>query len=85
MHLQARFTRNFVSQSSYFITKTVNFSVFDDAQGPSFDKHGTRFKRLIIWTRVDTRISKRDRLLVLCCGKVYFELYRKASQEEAKT
>ncbi|XP_022765207.1 2-oxoglutarate dehydrogenase, mitochondrial-like [Durio zibethinus] len=52
-----------------------NLSEFDDVQGhPGFDKQGTRFKRLIKDQNMHSDLEKGIRRLVLCSGKVYYEL-----------
>ncbi|KAE8691913.1 2-oxoglutarate dehydrogenase, E1 component isoform 3 [Hibiscus syriacus] len=52
-----------------------NLSEFDDVQGhPGFDKQGTRFKRLIKDQNIHSDLEEGIRRLVLCSGKVYYEL-----------
>lgn len=52
-----------------------NLSEFDDVQGhPGFDKQGTRFKRLIKDKNDHGTVEESIRRLVLCSGKVYYEL-----------
>ncbi|XP_021295901.1 2-oxoglutarate dehydrogenase, mitochondrial-like [Herrania umbratica] len=52
-----------------------NLSEFDDIQGhEGFDKQGTRFKRLIKDQNHHSDLEKGIRRLVLCSGKVYYEL-----------
>ncbi|GJW77784.1 2-oxoglutarate dehydrogenase, mitochondrial-like protein [Tanacetum coccineum] len=52
-----------------------NLSEFDDVQGhPGFDKQGTRFKRLIKDRNDHSDLEEGIRRLVLCSGKVYYEL-----------
>ncbi|KAF9620643.1 hypothetical protein IFM89_013669 [Coptis chinensis] len=52
-----------------------NLSEFDDVQGhPGFDKQGTRFKRLIKDQNDHSAREEGIRRLVLCSGKVYYEL-----------
>ncbi|KAL3521051.1 hypothetical protein ACH5RR_019200 [Cinchona calisaya] len=52
-----------------------NLSEFDDVQGhPGFDKQGTRFKRLIKDQNDHKVVEERINRLVLCSGKVYYEL-----------
>ncbi|KAE8682068.1 hypothetical protein F3Y22_tig00111276pilonHSYRG00189 [Hibiscus syriacus] len=52
-----------------------NLSEFDDVQGhPGFDKQGTRFKRLIKDQNMHSDLEEGIRRLVLCSGKVYYEL-----------
>jgi 2-oxoglutarate dehydrogenase E1 component len=52
-----------------------NLSEFDDVQGhPGFDKQGTRFKRLIKDKSDHGAVEESIRRLILCSGKVYYEL-----------
>ncbi|XP_047979201.1 2-oxoglutarate dehydrogenase, mitochondrial-like [Salvia hispanica] len=52
-----------------------NLSEFDDVQGhPGFDKQGTRFKRLIKDQNDHSDLEEGIRRLVLCSGKIYYEL-----------
>ncbi|KAE8701551.1 2-oxoglutarate dehydrogenase, E1 component isoform 5 [Hibiscus syriacus] len=52
-----------------------NLSEFDDVQGhPGFDKQGTQFKRLIKDQNMQSDLEEGIRGLVLCSGKVYYEL-----------
>ncbi|CAM8929696.1 unnamed protein product [Rhodiola kirilowii] len=52
-----------------------NLSEFDDVQGhPGFDKQGTRFKRLIKDQNFHSDLEEGVRRLVLCSGKIYYEL-----------
>ena len=52
-----------------------NLSEFDDVQGhPGFDKQGTRFKRLIKDQNMHSDLEEGIRRLVLCSGKVCYEL-----------
>ncbi|KAK6119196.1 hypothetical protein DH2020_047070 [Rehmannia glutinosa] len=52
-----------------------NLSEFDDVEGhPGFDKQGTRFKRLIKDQNDHSDLEEGIRRLVLCSGKVYYEL-----------
>ncbi|CAH9115056.1 unnamed protein product [Cuscuta europaea] len=52
-----------------------NLSEFDDVQGhPGFDKQGTRFKRLIKDQNDHSDLEEGIRRLILCSGKVYYEL-----------
>ncbi|CAM8936940.1 unnamed protein product [Rhodiola kirilowii] len=52
-----------------------NLSEFDDVQGhPGFDKQGTRFKRLIKDQNFNADVEQGVRRLILCSGKVYYEL-----------
>lgn len=61
-----------------------NLSEFDDVQGhPGFDKQGTRFKRLIKDRNDHSTIEEGIRRLVLCSGKVYYELDDHRSKVDA--
>ncbi|KAK3036201.1 hypothetical protein RJ639_030645 [Escallonia herrerae] len=52
-----------------------NLSEFDDVQGHAgFDKQGTRLKRLIKDQNDHSDLEEGIRRLVLCSGKVYYEL-----------
>ncbi|CAH9088056.1 unnamed protein product [Cuscuta europaea] len=52
-----------------------NLSEFDDVQGHTgFDKQGTRFKRLIKDQNYHSDREEGIRRLILCSGKVYYEL-----------
>jgi 2-oxoglutarate dehydrogenase E1 component len=52
-----------------------SLSEFDDLAGhPGFDKQGTRFKRLIKDRNDHKDLEEGIRRLVLCSGKVYYEL-----------
>ncbi|KAI9128126.1 hypothetical protein K1719_001119 [Acacia pycnantha] len=52
-----------------------NLSELDDVEGhPGFDKQGTRFKRIIKDTHVHSDHEPGIRRLVLCSGKIYYEL-----------
>ncbi|GAB4844989.1 hypothetical protein Ancab_038382 [Ancistrocladus abbreviatus] len=52
-----------------------NLSEFDDVQGHlGFDKQGTRFKRLIKDKNDHSDLEEGIRRLILCSGKVYYEL-----------
>ncbi|KAI4348125.1 hypothetical protein L6164_008884 [Bauhinia variegata] len=52
-----------------------NLSEFDDVQGhPGFDKQGTRFKRLIKDQNDHSNLEEGIRRLILCSGKVYYDL-----------
>ncbi|KAG6554593.1 hypothetical protein Mapa_003611 [Marchantia paleacea] len=52
-----------------------SLSEFDDVEGhPGFDKQGTRFKRLIKDQSKHSDNEPGIRRLVLCSGKVYYEL-----------
>ncbi|XP_076917263.1 uncharacterized protein LOC143577270 [Bidens hawaiensis] len=62
-----------------------NLSEFDDVQGhPGFDKQGTRFKRLIKDQSGHSDLEEGIRRLVLCSGKVYYELDEKRRSTESK-
>ncbi|KAL1323090.1 hypothetical protein HN51_068118 [Arachis hypogaea] len=62
-----------------------NLSEFDDVQGhPGFDKQGTRFKRLIKDQNDHSDLEEGIRRLVLCSGKVYYELDEHRTKVEAK-
>ncbi|XP_011024057.1 PREDICTED: 2-oxoglutarate dehydrogenase, mitochondrial-like [Populus euphratica] len=62
-----------------------NLSEFDDVQGhPGFDKQGTRFKRLIKDQNDHSDLEEGIRRLVLCSGKVYYELDEERRKVEAK-
>ncbi|KAH9603701.1 hypothetical protein KSS87_007452 [Heliosperma pusillum] len=59
-----------------------NLSEFDDVQGhPGFDKQGTRFKRLIKDQNMHSDLEEGIRRLVLCSGKVYYELDEQRKKE----
>ncbi|KAG9146631.1 hypothetical protein Leryth_014645 [Lithospermum erythrorhizon] len=59
-----------------------NLSEFDDVQGhPGFDKQGTRFKRLIKDQNDHSDLEEGIKRLILCSGKVYYEL----NEERKKT
>ncbi|GAU20243.1 hypothetical protein TSUD_353070 [Trifolium subterraneum] len=61
-----------------------NLSEFDDVQGhPGFDKQGTRFKRLIKDRNDHSNLEEGMRRLVLCSGKVYYELDDHRSKVDA--
>lgn len=52
-----------------------NLSEFDDVQGhQGFDKQGTRFKRLIKDQNDHSGLEEGIKRLVLCSGKIYYEL-----------
>ncbi|CAL1374464.1 unnamed protein product [Linum trigynum] len=52
-----------------------HLSEFDNVQGhPGFDKQGTRFKRLIKDQNGHSDVEESIRRLILCSGKVYYEL-----------
>nr|GFA59619.1 2-oxoglutarate dehydrogenase, mitochondrial-like [Tanacetum cinerariifolium] len=62
-----------------------NLSEFDDVQGhPGFDKQGTRFKRLIKDRNDHSDLEEGIRRLVLCSGKVYYELDEQRKSGEGK-
>ncbi|KAJ6317611.1 hypothetical protein OIU76_013203 [Salix suchowensis] len=62
-----------------------NLSEFDDVQGhPGFDKQGTRFKRLIKDQNDHSDLEEGIRRLVLCSGKVYYELDEERRKVKAK-
>ncbi|XP_002978362.2 2-oxoglutarate dehydrogenase, mitochondrial [Selaginella moellendorffii] len=62
-----------------------NLSEFDDVQGhPGFDKQGTRFKRLIKDKNDHGTVEPEIRRLVLCSGKVYYELDEERERVGAK-
>ncbi|KAE8712103.1 2-oxoglutarate dehydrogenase [Hibiscus syriacus] len=61
-----------------------NLSEFDDVQGhEGFDKQGTRFKRLIKDQNNHSDLEKGIRRLVLCSGKVYYELDEERQKRNA--
>ncbi|KAF4352491.1 hypothetical protein G4B88_013321 [Cannabis sativa] len=61
-----------------------NLSEFDDVQGhPGFDKQGTRFKRLIKDQNDHSDLEEGIRRLVLCSGKVYYELDEERKKKSA--
>eukprot|EP01018_Ginkgo_biloba_P020795 Gb_16333 [translate_table: standard] len=62
-----------------------NLSEFDDVQGhPGFDKQGTRFKRLIKDQNDHSDREEGIRRLLLCSGKVYYELDEERQRIEGK-
>ncbi|XP_058109794.1 uncharacterized protein LOC131252997 [Magnolia sinica] len=62
-----------------------NLSEFDDVQGhPGFDKQGTRFKRLIKDQNDHSDLEEGIRRLVLCSGKVYYEIDEERKKGDAK-
>ncbi|KAL1295658.1 hypothetical protein HN51_056512 [Arachis hypogaea] len=62
-----------------------HLSEFDDVQGhPGFDKQGTRFKRLIKDQNNHSDLEEGIRRLVLCSGKVYYELDEQRRKQDAK-
>ncbi|KAH9326339.1 hypothetical protein KI387_006517 [Taxus chinensis] len=62
-----------------------NLSEFDDVQGhPGFDKQGTRFKRLIKDQNDHSDREEGIQRLILCSGKVYYELDEERRRVERK-
>ncbi|KAK1434686.1 hypothetical protein QVD17_00435 [Tagetes erecta] len=62
-----------------------NLSEFDDAEGhPGYDKQGTRFKRLIKDQNGHSDLEEGIRRLVLCSGKVYYELDEQRKSADGK-
>ncbi|KAI3781921.1 hypothetical protein L2E82_11949 [Cichorium intybus] len=62
-----------------------NLSEFDDAEGhPGYDKQGTRFKRLIKDQNGHADLEEGIRRLVLCSGKVYYELDEQRKSSKSK-
>ncbi|XP_078445546.1 uncharacterized protein LOC144714634 [Wolffia australiana] len=62
-----------------------NLSEFDDVQGhPGFDKQGTRFKRLIKDQNDHSNLEEGIRRLILCSGKVYYDLDEERKRAGAK-
>ncbi|KAK1282777.1 hypothetical protein QJS10_CPB22g00649 [Acorus calamus] len=62
-----------------------NLSEFDNVQGhPGFDKQGTRFKRLIKDQNNHSDLEEGIRRLVLCSGKVYYELDEERKKTDGK-
>ncbi|KAK4414283.1 2-oxoglutarate dehydrogenase, mitochondrial [Sesamum alatum] len=62
-----------------------HLSEFDDVEGhPGFDKQGTRFKRLIKDQNDHSDLEEGIRRLVLCSGKVYYELDEQRKKTEGK-
>lgn len=62
-----------------------NLSEFDDVAGhPGFDQQGTRFKRLIKDRNVHKDLEEGIRRLVLCSGKVYYELDEERMKRDEK-
>lgn len=60
-----------------------NLSEFDDVEGhPGFDKQGTRFKRLIKDRNDHKQIEEGINRLILCSGKVYYELDEERKKSE---
>ncbi|XP_077216411.1 2-oxoglutarate dehydrogenase, E1 component [Tasmannia lanceolata] len=62
-----------------------NLSEFDDVKGhPGFDKQGTRFKRLIKDQNDHSNLEEGIRRLVLCSGKIYYELDEERKKTDGK-
>nr|GMD86094.1 2-oxoglutarate dehydrogenase, mitochondrial-like [Ipomoea batatas] len=62
-----------------------NLSDFDDVEGhPGFDKQGTRFKRLIKDKNDHSDLEEGIRRLILCSGKVYYDLDEEREKGEVK-
>ncbi|KAL6495759.1 hypothetical protein OROGR_030322 [Orobanche gracilis] len=62
-----------------------NLSEFDDVEGhPGFDKQGTRFKRLIKDQIYHSDLEEGIRRLILCSGKVYYELDEERKKVDRK-
>ncbi|KAH9305507.1 hypothetical protein KI387_009911, partial [Taxus chinensis] len=62
-----------------------NLSEFDDVQGhPGFDKQGTRFKRLIKDKNDHSDREEGIHRLILCSGKVYYELDEERQRVQRK-
>ncbi|XP_072960936.1 uncharacterized protein [Typha angustifolia] len=62
-----------------------HLSEFDDVEGhPGFDKQGTRFKRLIKDQNDHKEIEECINRMVLCSGKVYYELYEERKKMNRK-
>lgn len=62
-----------------------NLSEFDDVQGhPGFDKQGTRFKRLIKDQNDHSDQEEGIDRLILCSGKVYYELDEERKRVQRK-
>ncbi|KAH7444890.1 hypothetical protein KP509_02G096100 [Ceratopteris richardii] len=61
-----------------------DLSEFDDLEGhPGFDKQGTRFKRLIKDKHPHSDREEGIRRLILCSGKVYYELDEERERSKA--
>ncbi|KAL0425419.1 UNVERIFIED_CONTAM: 2-oxoglutarate dehydrogenase, mitochondrial [Sesamum radiatum] len=62
-----------------------HLSEFDDVEGhPGFDKQGTRFKRLIKDQNDHSDLEEGIRRLILCSGKLYYELDEGRKKTEGK-
>ncbi|KAL0429457.1 UNVERIFIED_CONTAM: 2-oxoglutarate dehydrogenase, mitochondrial [Sesamum radiatum] len=62
-----------------------HLSEFDDVEGhPGFDKQGTRFKRLIKDQNDHSDLEEGIRRLILCSGKVYYELDERRKKSGGK-
>ncbi|KAM0026310.1 putative oxoglutarate dehydrogenase (succinyl-transferring) [Helianthus debilis subsp. tardiflorus] len=62
-----------------------NLSEFDDEKGhPGYDKQGTKFKRLIKDYNRHSDLEEGIRRLVLCSGKVYYELDEQRKSVDGK-
>ncbi|KAL2537740.1 2-oxoglutarate dehydrogenase [Forsythia ovata] len=62
-----------------------NLSEFDDVQDhPGFDKQGTRFKHMINDQNNYSDLEVSIRRLVLCSGKIYYELDEERKKANGK-
>lgn len=62
-----------------------HLSEFDDVLGhPGFDKQGTRFKRLIKDQNDHKELEEGINRLILCSGKVYYELDEERKKKDRK-